>query len=165
MAKGDISIHDVSGKNVVPTRTYQAESGETAMLAGEPVKLKSAGSPFVIPLATAEPVIGTTTQVIGICASDSDATASANGTVQVYIPDAQVVWVVKATTVANVDTKSELDALQNDRVKFDLTGAIYTLDENEGDAAASGLQIVGGDFTTGDMYFTIRSAATEGPIA
>lgn len=165
MAKGDIDVFDVAGKNSVPSKVYQTEAAATAILAGEPVKLKAAGSEFVIPLATAEPVIGTTTQVLGIAASDSTQTASADGTIEVYIPDPKVVWRAKATTPANIDTQAKLDALQNDNVKFDLGGGIYTVDENEGNAAASGLQIVGGDPETGDVHFTIRPAAMEGAIA
>ena len=165
MAKGDIDIYDVSGKNTVPTKVFQTETGATAILAGEPVKLKSAGSPFVIPLATTEPVIGTTTQVIGIAATDSTQTASDDGVISVYLPDSKVVWRAKATTPANIDTKAKLDALANDRVKFDFGSSIYTVDENEGDGATSGLQIVGGNPDTGDIHFTIRPAALEGPIA
>ena len=165
MAKGDIDFYDVSGKNTVPTRTYQTEGGEADINAGEPVKLKTAGSQYVIPLATAEPVIGTTTQVIGVAASDSTHTASADGTISVYVPDTQVVWRCKATTPANIDTEAELNALQNDRVTFDLTTGTFTVDENEGDAVDHGLQIVGGDTETGDIHFTIRSGAIEGPVA
>ena len=165
MAKADIDTQDVSGKNVVPTRVYQTEAGATAILAGEPVKLKTAGDQYVIPLADDEPVIGTTTQVIGIAASNSTETASLDGKVEVYIPDAQVVWRCKATTPTNIDTQAKLDALQNDRVLFDFGSGIYTVDENAGDSAVNGIQIVGGDPELGDVYFTIRSAASEGPVA
>jgi len=165
MAKGDIDFQDVSGRNVIPTKPYQTETGATAIFVGEPVKLKSAGSPFVIPLADNEPVIGTTTQVIGIAASDSTETASADGVVQVYLGDGKTVWRAKASTPANIDTKAKLDALQNDRVLIDLISSTYTVDENAGDGATSGIQIVGGDTETGDVFFTIRPAALEGPIA
>ncbi len=165
MAKGDIDFQDVSGKNVVSTKRYQTETGATAILVGEPVKLKTAGSPFVIPLATTEPIIGTTTQVIGIAASDSTETASADGVVDVYIPDSSVVWRARATTPANIDTKVKLDALQNDRVVFTLAAGIFTVDENAADGATKGIQITGGDPETGDVFFTIRPAALEGPIA
>lgn len=165
MAKGDIDFQAVSGKNVVSTKTYQTETGATAILTGEPVKLKSAGSPFVIPLADNEPVIGTTTQMIGIAASDSTETASADGVVDVYVPDSAIVWRAKATTQSNIDTKAKLDALANDRVLFDFISSTYTVDENGTDVATSGVQIVGGDPDTGDIFFTIRPAALEGPIA
>lgn len=165
MAKGDIFIYDTGGLNVVPTKKMQTEANATAIKAGEPVKLKSAGSPYVIPLATGEPVIGTTTQVMGVAAEDSVHTATADGYMDVYIPVPGVVYAAKATTEANVDTQSEIDALVNDRVALDLADSTYTVDENQGDGATLGLQIVGGDADRGLIYFTIRPAASEGPIA
>src|SRR3990167_5044499 len=156
MAKGNVRIKDNGGHNVVPTWSWQTEAAATDIKAGEPVKLKSAGSPYVIPLADNEPVIGTTTQVIGIAASDSTHDASDDGTIEVYLPLAGVVYACKATTAANVDTASELNALVADRVLFDLISTAYTVDENAGDTATSGLQIVGGDHLTQEIYFTLR---------
>ncbi|MHA1541422.1 MAG: hypothetical protein ACTSQH_00425, partial [Candidatus Hodarchaeales archaeon] len=135
----DITIKDEGGLNVLPTVVRQTEGGASDIKAGDPVKLKSAGSQYVIGLATAEPVIGTTTQVMGIAKSDSDHTASADGTMEVHMAQTGVIYSAKATTPANIDTQAKLDALVNDRVKFDLTGTVYTVDENEGDADASGL--------------------------
>lgn len=165
MATNDVRIHDKGGLNVTPTRVYQTEAAATDILPGEPVKLKAAGSPYVIPLATGEPVIGTTTQVIGIAKSASTHTATADGEIEVYVPQPGVVYACKATTPANVDTQAEIDALANDRITFDLANGVYTIDENEGDDAPHGLQLLGGNPETGEMYFTIRPAAAEGPIA
>jgi len=164
MAKGDVKIKDPMGRPL-PVWTWQTEAAATDILAGEPVKLKAAGSPYVIPLATGEPVIGTTTQMIGIAASDSTHTASADGNVEVYVPLSGVVYSAKATTPANIDTQAELNALVGDRVTFDLTSSVYTVDEDEGDDAPHGLQIVGGSAATLDLYFAIRPASVEGPIA
>lgn len=161
MAKGDVSIKDVAGLSNIPSVVKQTEAAATAILAGEPVKLKSAGSNYVIPLATTEPIIGTTTQVIGIAASDSTQTASADGTVQVYMFKQGVVYSAKATTPANIDTKAKLDALENDNVVIELTTGTYTVDENAGNGATKGIQIVGGNPATGDIYFTIRPSAAE----
>lgn len=161
MAKANVLLH----KGDVSIEVWQTEAGATAILAGEPVKLKVAGSPYVIPLADNEPVIGTTTQVIGIAASDSTQTASADGQIAVYVPDGECEWEVAPTTSTNADTQSEINALVGDRVLFDLVAGVYTLDENAGDTATSGLQITGGDATRGKMYFKIRPAALEGPVA
>ena len=98
MAKNDVKIVDFAGHNVVPTVTWQTEAAATAIYAGEPVKLKAAGSPYAIPLADAEPVVGTTTVVLGIAASDSTQTASADGTVEVYLPLPGVVYEANAKT-------------------------------------------------------------------
>jgi hypothetical protein len=159
----DVKIKDSAGP--VSTWTWQVDSSATLIYPGDPVKLSSAGSPFVIKLATGEPIIGTTTQVVGIAATQSTNTAAAAGTVSVYIPVPGTVYSCKATTFANVNTAAELNALVGDRVTFDLSTATFTVDEDETDAATSGLQIVGGDYLNGDVYFTIRPAATEGPVA
>lgn len=165
MSVANVRIHDKAGYNVVPTWKWQTEAGATDIKAGEPVKLKAAGSPYVIPLADNEPVIGTTTQVVGIAAANSTHTASADGSVEVYIPLPGVVYAAKATTAANFDTQSEIDALVGDTVLFDLVSSVYTVDENAGNTATSGLQIVGGDYGRAEVYFIIRPAATEGAVA
>lgn len=165
MAKGNIRIADAGGHCNNPTWEWQTEAGATAIYVGEPVKLKAAGSPYVIPLADAEPVIGTTTQVIGIAASDSTHTASADGKIKVYIPLPGMVYAAKAKTAASFDTQSEINALVGDRVLVDLTSSTYTIDQSAGDSATSGIQIIGGLVDTKEVLFTIRPAATEGPIA
>ena len=165
MAKADIFIQDVAGNNVIPSVSRQTEANATDILAGEPVKLKSAGSPYVIPLADNEPAIGTTTQMIGITSGASNHTASADGTVNVYMIKPGVIYRAKASTPANIDTQAKLDALVNDNVLFDLITGVFTVDENAGNAAVNGIQIVGGDVAQGEIYFTIRPAAAEGAIA
>lgn len=165
MAKNDFRIHSTGGLSAVLTKKMQTEANATAILAGEPVILKIAGSPYVIPAADGDPVIGTTTQVMGIAASNSDHTASADGTVEVYLPSAEVIWEGKAKTSSTVDTQSELDALRNDRVVWDLTSSTYTIDAAAGDGAAKGIQIVGGDPDRSVVYFIIRPGASEAPIA
>lgn len=164
MAKGDISVYH-NPYNSLPTITKQTAASATAIYAGEPVKLSAAGAVDVIQLADNEPVIGTTTQVIGITASDSTHTATAVGTVEVYLPLPEIIWKCKATTAANFNTRAEIMALENDRVLFDLVSSTFTVDENGGDTATSGLQIVGGDPDTQEVYFKIRPSATQGPVA
>lgn len=164
MAKADIKLHDSGGLNI-PVKTYQTEAGATAINAGEPVKLKAAGSPYVIPLADGDPVIGTTTQVMGVAKSAGTHTASADGTIDVYVPVPWALWKAKAKTAASVDTQSEIDLLENDRKVLDLTSSSYTVDEAAADGATSGIQIKGGNPTTKELYFSFRPGATEGPIA
>ena len=166
MAKGNIRVVDPAGTSL-PVWTWQTEAAATDIKAGEPVKLKSAGSPYVIPFADGDPVIGTTTQVIGIAKSDSTHTATADGSIDVYMPLPGVVYGVKALTAAGVDTQSELNALVGDRVVLDLTSSTYTIDAAAADGATKGVQIVGGVVTNavGEVYFTLRPGATEGPIA
>lgn len=160
MATGDIRPYNTGGLSDVPVWTWQTEAGGTAINAGEPVKLDSAGSPYVIPFADGDLTIGTDTAMIGVTANASDHTASADGSVDVYMPMPGTVWAMKATTPANVDTQAEIDALRGDRVVMNLAAGVYTLDENAGDAATSAFYILNGDPATGELFFNIRVDAT-----
>ena len=150
----DIQIARTAGGNV-PTYRWQTDAGDTAIKAGDPVKLKAAGSPYVIGLADGDLTIGTDTAMVGIAASDSTHTASADGVVDVYIPMPGTIWKAKATTSGNV-----ADTIIGDRVTVDLTGTTYTIDENATDAATSAFYIVGVDADEGTVEFTIRTDAT-----
>jgi len=158
MAFNDVRV--ISGAG--PVLVYQTEANATDIVAGEPVKYKSDGSPYAIPLATGDPEIGTD-QFLGVSAGSSSHTASADGTVDVItVVPGQTVLECKATTAANVDTKAELDALVGDAVAFDLTGAIYTVDEDEGnDDNVHGLILVGGDPFKQTMHFQVKASAMK----
>ena len=162
MAAGDIKILSNNGVQTVPTITFQTEAGATAINFGEPLKAKAAGSPYVIPMADAEPVIGTTTDSMGIAASDSTHTATADGVVSAWVPMDGIVYMAAATTPANIDTQAKYDALVGDRVAFDLAAGVYTVDENQGDGATLALRIV--DLNIADypdmVAFTYRGSAT-----
>lgn len=156
MALNDVTLaFAVEGD--VPSIPFATEAAATAILVGEPVKLGGTGGNFVIPLANGDPEISADV-VAGIAASASNHTATANGLIQVFTPVPGSVWRCKATTPANMNTIALLTGLLNDRVAFDLTGAIYTVDENEGDDVDHGLRIVGGDIATGDMLFVFRQS-------
>lgn len=156
MAKHDIRIIDTGGLVNVPTRRWQTEANATAIYAGEPVKLKAAGSPYVIPWADADITPGTDTVFVGLAASDSTQTASADGYIDVYIPYQHLVYEAKAKTAASVDTQSEINALCGDRKIIDLTSSTYTVDEAAADAVGNALLIVGGDPVKKTLYFQVR---------
>lgn len=164
MALGNIKIQDTPF-GAMSTYRWQTEAAATAILAGEPVKLKALGSPYVIPVADTEPIIGTTTPIIGIAASSSTQTASADGYVDVYIPRPGMIYRAKAKTASTFDTLTEVNALCGDHVVFDLTTGVYTVDAAAGDGNTKGIMIVGGNPDTQEVYFTIRPAAVEGVIA
>ena len=77
MSRNDISIVDVAGYNVVPTRQFQVASGAAASIkAGEPVVLSTIGtSQYAALAADADPTIGTD-YLAGIAAEDSTDTAA-----------------------------------------------------------------------------------------
>ena len=161
MAKNDLQVVDVAGRNVTPVRVFRTEANATAILVGEPVKIGGTGLNYVIPLATGDPEIGTD-RMVGIAASNSSQTASADGTVEVYIPVAgSTVMRGKVTTPGNMDTDAELLAILNDSVAFDLAGGIFTVDENEGDDPdVHGLIIVDGNIDNGTVDFMLKNGAS-----
>lgn len=161
MAANDITILDGGNVSTSPTQTYQTEANSTAINYGEPVKLKTAGSRYVIPLADAEPVVGTTTAVVGIAMSNSTQTASADGKVQVFVPLVGMVYLIAAKSAAAVDTQAEYDALVNSPVLFDLTSGTYTID-TASTASTDGLVIAPLDISRypGKVAFTLRQSGT-----
>lgn len=160
MSRNDIRIVDIGGYNVAPTRKFLTEAAATAILQGEPVKFKALGSRYVIPLADADGVIGTMTPIVGVAASDSTQTASADGFVEVYLPLPGIVYEIKAKSTTAADTQSEIDALTLDRAIIDLTSSAYTLDATGTDVATAPFVIVGGNPDRNSLYFTIRAGAT-----
>ena len=121
--------------------------------------MKSAGSPYAIPLADADLTVGTDTVFLGVCASDSTQTASADGVVRVYMPLPELVYECKAETASTVDTAAEIAALVGDRKTLDLTSTVYTMDAAAADNSANAFYIVGGDHQRLTLQFTCRLGA------
>lgn len=166
MSVNNIKVVDVGGLNVLPTRVYQTEANATAINPGEPVKFKTAGSRYVIPVADGEPVIGTTVAVVGIAKSASTQTASADGVVEVYIVDEKTVLRAKAKSSTAADTDAEILALAGKRVVLDLTSSVYTVDTAAADGATNGILLLGtGNASNNEVDFVIRVSALQGPIA
>jgi len=159
MSLADVLIKDVGGHNTVPTATWNTEAGTTVINPGEPTKIGS-GRNYAIVLADAEPVIGTTSDVIGIAQSTSTQTASADGVVEVYLPLPGVIYEVKAKTASNVDTQAKIDALVGKRVLFDLTSSVFTVDTSTADGATNGVAIVGGNVDNASVFVQLRTSGT-----
>jgi hypothetical protein len=128
------------------------------------LKSTAAGSPYVTPCVTGDHTNTTDTAIVGLAASDSTHTATADGYIDVYMPLPGIVYEGYATTPANIDTQAELDALVGDRVVMTVSATTsagdWTIDEDAGEAAASSIMIVGGDPTRGTIKFIIRSCST-----
>lgn len=161
MSAGNVTILVGANASTAPMVPYQTEAAATAILFGEPVKLKVAGSPYVIPLADAEPVVGTTTAVVGIAATNSTQTSTADGFVFVFEALPGAVWLCAAKLATAIDTQAEYNALVNNPVLFDLTSTVYTVDTAV-TASTSGLVIVSMEIIRypGKVAFTIRNGAT-----
>jgi len=152
MARGDISIIKGCG----PAVEFQTEANSTAIYAGEPVKLKAAGSPYAIACVDGDLTIGTDTVFLGIAATDSTHTTAADGVVRVYMVTATTVLRAKAKTYSTVDTQSEINALVGDRVVLDLTSTTWTIDAAAGENSANAFYILGGDPVRGTIDFNCR---------
>lgn len=156
MSRGDIKIVDTGGLSAVPTYRWQTEAASTAISAGEPCKIKSAGSPYAILCADADMTLGTDVQFLGIAASTSTHTAAADGYVDIYVPFPWIVYEAKAKTAASVDTQSEIDLMCGDRKIFDVTSSVWTVDEAAADAVGNMLLILGGDPVKKTLRFMIQ---------
>lgn len=160
MAKGSFSFKNLGGHTNVPTITWQTDGGDTDIKAGEFVKHKANGSQYVIPLVTGDFTISSSSRIMGLAQNDSTHTGSADGTVKVYLPLPGIIYRGKAHTSGNFDIQSEIDALVGDRVDIDITGSVWTINENATDSATNTFYIVGGNPDTAEVWFTIRLDAT-----
>ena len=165
MAKNDITIADPGIASQVGTLKHRVDDRTTSSASGiinvgEPVK--KSNSNFGLQMATGDPEIGTDV-ALGISSSISTETSSAEGTVEVYPALPGIVFRGKATTVGNIDTDAELVLFLLNSVTFDLTGAIYTIDEDEtDDPNVHGLIIVDGDIRLGTLDFIFNYRASLG---
>lgn len=144
-----------AGAASIPTWTWQTEANAVNILAGDLCKLKAAGSPYALGLVDADLTLGTDLNFLGLAKTTSTETASADGTVEIYMPLPGLVYEGKATTAANVDTAAKISALCGDRVTVDVSGTTVTVDENDGDGVAKALLITGGDPVRGTLQFVV----------
>jgi hypothetical protein len=156
MSKGDIKVVDRGGLNTLPTYRWQTEAGSTAINAGEPCKIKIAGSPYAILCVDADMTLGTDTQFLGVAASTSTHTASADGVVDLYIPYPWLVYEAKAKTSTLANTQTLINALCGDRVVLDVTSSVWTVDTAAGDAVGNMLLIIGGNPDTASIRFMMQ---------
>jgi hypothetical protein len=99
--------------------------------------------------------------MLGVAATDGTHTASADGTIDIYVLTPEVLMECAVATPGNMDTDAELLAILNDRVAFDLSASTYTLDEDQGDASTNGLRIVSGDIGAGTVKFRLLSGSSD----
>lgn len=143
-----------------PVPAIVAAGGVSTILAGTPTKGAdaNAASPWtgaVVPMVDAD---GTTSQrFTGIAKNTSSDTASAAGVVELWIPQADLIYAGKAKTASNANTLALVSALFGKRVIFDLTAGTWTVDTAAADATTNCVVIVGGDFQTSTIYFTVAN--------
>jgi len=157
MAKNDVTLLGSQANHIV--RTYRVEDRTTSSASatikpGEPVKVGSSNN--VIILATGEPT--NSAPMVGIALTESTETASADGTVEVLVVEAgRTLLRTAATTPGNL-----ADGILYDSVTYDLTGDVFTVDENEGDDPdVHGLEIVDYDATEGTVDYFVKGYAAR----
>lgn len=162
---GDISIYRAGG--LLFSATASVASGTVASInAGEPTKPSGATASVtgaVVALADGDPTtVGTATNAhfAGLAKSQSNETASAAGTIQLWAPMSGILYAAKAKSAAAVDTAAEIIALLNKRVVLDLTASVFTVDTAATDAITNGVVIYGGDPAANLVYFAISPMVT-----
>jgi hypothetical protein len=161
MAIGDFRVRDSAAHNALPTQVWPTQANTTVINAGEPAKMKTDGTGlYVIPCADGDGVIGTTSKIAGIAATNSTQTAAADGVISVYMPVPGVVYVGAPKTAGTCNTAAKILALTGKRVVLDLTSGVYGIDTAAADNAANAFVIVGGDPTADRCYFVIRTSGT-----
>lgn len=164
MSLDNFTLVKQAGHSSAPTYTYSVQAGATTINRGEPVKLASISGDYVVPSADAEPVVGTPT-FLGIAASTSNQTASADGTVEVYRALPGFVFRAKAKTLSTVDTAAEIAALKNNHVVLDLTSSVYTIDAAAAHAGTNGVIIIGGDPVMGTLDVIFKNSVQPESVA
>ncbi len=147
------------------TKSWVVPSGGvTTIVAGSPTKTvdAAAASPYLGTTAPMADGDGTTSQrFTGIAKSDSSDTASAAGTVQVFLPLPGLVYKGKAKSGTGADTQAEIDAFSGKRVVFDLASSTtWTIDAAAADAVVNCVVIIGGDYRSQTLNFWYASKGT-----
>lgn len=169
MSKHDLRTIGINGGS----RPFRVAASSTRFYAGEPmmrVPSYSAGATdknVIVVLTDGKPRVATD-NFMGI--ANRDAAVNTAGTVtaqttQVAVPIPYITIIRgRAKTAANVDTDAELLLILGDLVDFDLTAAVYTIDDTAA-SNASGLEIVNGDTSKQTLDVTVDARAMRTVIS
>lgn len=169
MSKLDLSTVGFNAGN----QPRRVAASATRAYAGEPVNFAGtlssgvASVNTVVVLTDGKPVIGTD-WFQGIFAKDMEVNAAGTVTAHktlVTVPIPNVTRIRgRAKTGTNVDTDSELLGVLFDQVLFDLTTAVYTIDETAA-ADTSGLTVVDGNTAKATIDVTVDPRAMRADIS
>lgn len=163
MALGDITLFSDPTNVAGGSRPYQVVSGGSppAVNAGEPVS-KVLGSQYVIIMPNAKPVVADA-NTVGVSATTSSETSTADGTVQVIPIDPRVVWSISPQTAATygvgtTPNQTMYNALVGARVVFQVTTGTWKILST--DSSGNGLVIEASDVSRnlGKVNFSFRMA-------
>jgi len=139
-----------------------ASGGVGTIAAGTPTKSAdayNANTGAAVPMVDAD---GTTAQsFMGIAKSTSTDTASAAGSVDLWMPLPGIVYSGFAKTSSTADTQAEINVLFHKAVFFDLTSSNWTVDAAATvDSKVNCVIIVGGNPATATLNFTYAPKGT-----
>lgn len=159
MALGDITILEQNSTTGRGSRLYNVARGATAIYAGEPVQ-RSLGGTSVYAAFPSVPLVGTD-YLVGIAATTSTQTTSANGTVDVFPLASGTTYLISPKVAATWDTQTEYDDLVGKRVLIDLTTGSYTLLAT--DNSSNGCVVMPLDIAKypGKIAFAFRAAVSD----
>lgn len=132
-----------------------ASGGAATIARGTPTKSTEADATAtgaLIPMVDGDGAV-TAMRFGGIAKRTSTDTASAAGTVDVWMPVPGLVYRGFAKSAAAADTQSEINVLMRKRVVFDLTTSDWTIDTAAADALVNCVVIVGGIPSASEILF------------
>ncbi len=163
MALGDITLFTDQTNAGGGSQSFQVVSGGSppAINAGEPVS-KVLGSQYVIIMPNAKPAVADT-NTVGVSASTSSETATADGAVQVIPINEKNIWSISPQTAAtygvgSTPNQTTYNALVGARVVFQVTTGTWKILST--DSSGNGLVIAASDVTKnlGKVNFSFRAA-------
>lgn len=136
--------------------------GASTIAVGTPAKSAdayNANTGAAVPMVDGD---GTTAQsFMGIASSTSTDTASANGSVDLWMPLAGLQYSGFAKSAAAADTAAEIQVLFHKAVFFDLTTGDWTVDTAASvDSKVNCVIITGGNPNTSEIYFNYAPKGT-----
>lgn len=167
MALGDVKFNQELAFGYPGDSKQLVQAGAVgSIVAGIPVT-KALGQPYVIPAVDGTPVVGTDFMA-GISATLSTDTVAADGLVSVCKLIPGMVYLIKPKTPATyfgasyltAPSQSTYNALVGDRVVFDLTAGVYTIDAGDGSTNGLVVEYVDVNAYPGLVAFSIREAAS-----
>src|SRR3990167_10415978 len=155
----DISIVRGSGSNFQGRVEDRDTSSATATLKrGEIAKRNNTN--FALLIANGDPEISTDI-LLGVVASESTETASADGNVELVAILPGTVLRGRATTAATMNTVALLQGIRYEYVASDVASGAITIDEDEGDDANSqGFCILDGYIVAGTLEVAVHVNVT-----
>lgn len=169
MSRLDLSTVGISGGS----RAFRVAASVTRFFAGEPLMRTptysngATNANNVIVLTDTKPRIATD-NFIGIASKDALVNSSGTVIAQTTSAVVPIPYITKirgrAKTAANIDTDAELLLILGDLLDFDLTTAVYTIDDTAA-SNASALEVVDGNIAKQTLDVTVDARAMRTVIS